>query len=303
MRKFLILRLNYPKLLLTLFVFIVSFKLFAQCSDAGICIIGKHYENEFKNSSASLGYIFGYSGKDPDINGTLNDISFGSINLAAKLDILKDAKLDFNLPYTFITGPLGENNGIGDLSILFTKNFSIKKIHTLSFSVGGKLATGDVNSADSLPQRYMPGLGTNDLIVGASYNYKSYYFGLAYQKPFGRSANYVTRLKRGDDVLIRAGFFEQFNKFGVKAEILTILRIQQSSVLNAADTTGESFIEIDGSNEPQVNLLATVTFQASPEILLTGQGAIPFLTRDYNYDGLKRTISLAASISYLFSLK
>jgi hypothetical protein len=296
----------YLKRFLVLVAFIVfKLNLYSQCTDAGVCIVGKHYKNEFapNTSSVSLGYNYGYSGKDPDINGVLNDISYGSITLEASLDILKDSRLDFSIPYTFMTGPLGSNNGPGDLRILFTKSFSIRKVHFLSFSAGGKLATGEVNSADSLPQLYMPVLVTNDLILGAGYNYTNYYAGVGYQIPFGRSANYITRLKRGHDAFFRAGFFERFNKVGVKAEILTIIPVQPASVLNTADTTGESFIDIDGSNEPQVNLLATVTFEASKNISLTGFAAIPFLARDYNYDGLKRTLTIAASVSYLFNLK
>lgn len=287
-----------------IFLALYSFGLLAQCSDAGVCIIGKHYSKEFTGpaSIVSLGYVYGTSGKDADINGALNNLSFGSFKLETELDVFKSTRLAINIPFTFVTGPLGDNNGIGDLSAVVTKSFNIKKIHTLSFSIGGKFATGKVNSNDSLPQRYMPGLGTNDLFLGAAYTYANYYFGVAYQKPFGRSANYVTRLKRGDDVLVRAGFFEQFNKLGVKAEILTILRIQASSILDPA-STGENFIEIDGSNETQVNLLVTVTYRASREIGLTGQAAIPFLKRNYNFDGLKRTLSLAGSVSYFFNFR
>ncbi len=283
-------------------IFVCAISIYSQCSDAGICTLGKHYlkEERPRTSSVSLGYIYGASGKDADVNGTLNNLNVGSLRLDADIDILKDTRLAVGMPYTFISGPLGENNGAGDLTAVFTKSFKIESIHTISFSLGGKFATGNVNSTDSLPQRYMPGLGTNDLLVGASYQYQTYYFGIGYQKSFGRSRNYITRLKRGDDILVRAGFFEQFNKVGIKAEILTIIKIQPASILNTSSTT-ESFIEITGSNQPQVNLLATVSYQASREINLTGQAALPFLQRDYNFDGLKRTITFAGSVSYFFS--
>jgi hypothetical protein len=278
--------------------------IYSQCSDAGVCTLGKYYLKEHRpyTSSVSLGYIYGTSGKDADVNGTLNNLSYGSFKLEADIDILKNTRLAVGMPYTFVSGPLGDNNGAGDLTVAFTRSFKIETIHTLSFSLGGKFATGNVNSSDSLPQRYMPGLGTNDLLLGASYQYLNYYFGVGYQKSFGRSRNYITRLKHGDDILVRAGFFEQFNKVGVKAEILTIIKIKPSSILNTS-SAAESFIEIDGSNEPQVNLLGTLTYQASREIDLTVQAAIPFLKRDYNFDGLKRTLSLAGSVSYFFTFK
>ncbi|MCC7157969.1 MAG: hypothetical protein IT281_00360 [Ignavibacteria bacterium] len=276
----------------------------AQCSDAGVCVIGKNQtkETEKNTSTVSLGYVYGTSGKQADVNGSLNNIKYGSVRFEADLDILKNARMNVSIPYTFVSGPLGENNGIGDLAVLFTKKFYIEKVHELSFSIGGKFATGSVNSKDSLPQRYMTGLGTNDLIVGATYTYGNYYFGIGYQKPFGRSVNYDTRLKRGDDAFMRAGFFEQFGKLSLKAEVLTIVRIQPSSVRDPVGT-GESFINISGSNEAQVNLLATVNFMASKKVGLWGQGALPLLTRNYNYDGLKRSLSLAAGVTYYFSLK
>jgi len=291
-------------ILIIILSLIYSLNLQSQCSDAGVCIVGRHNSKEFisHTSLASFGYVYGYSGKDPDINGGLNNIYYGSFVLDAELDIFRSTRLAAAMPYTFVTGPLGYIAGAGDLSVLFTKDFMVKKIHKLSFSLGGKFATGKVNSTDSLPQRYMPGLGTNDIYLGAAYSYSNYYFGIAYQKPFGRSANYVTRLKRGDDLMFRMGYFENFKKIGIKAELITILRLMPSSILNT-ESVEESFVTIDGSNEAQVNLLAAVTLHVSREIGLTGQAAIPLLHRNYNYDGLKRTLSLAASVSYFFNLR
>ena len=273
---------------------------FSQCSDAGVCTIGRHQVNEsvIKSSHIYFGFYYGTSGKDPDINGNTNDISYGSVKLEADLDLKNGFRVNGSIPYSFISGPLGENNGIGDLEVVFSKMFRIKKKHLLTFFLGGKFATGKVNSSDSLPQRYMPGLGTNDLIVGAVYTGVNYFFGVGYQKPFGRSANYITRLKRGDDVFFRAGFFEEFSKVSIKAEVLTILRLQPSNVL--ASYNPETFTKINYSSEPQVNLLGTVGYKASDEISITVQAALPFLKRDYNFDGLKRKFSVGAMVSYNF---
>lgn len=286
------------------FILVLSYNVYSQCSDAGVCVIGKNHNKEMKTgaNTVSLSYVFGTSGKEADVNGALNNLTFGTLRLDADMEITKSLRVNTSIPYTFVSGPLGENNGVGDASIVFSKGFKIEKVHQLTFFLGGKFATGNVNSSDSLPQRYMPGLGTNDLLAGATYTYTNYYFGVAYQKPFGRSRNYDTKLKRGDDLLVRAGFFEQFNKVGIKAEILTILRVQPSSVRNPVGTE-ESFITIDGSNEAQVNLLGTVSFMASRDIMLSGQVAIPFLKRNYNYDGLKRTLSIAGTIGYMFDLQ
>jgi hypothetical protein len=287
--------------LVTVIVLAMIQSAYSQCSDAGVCTIGRHQVNEsvLKSNHIYFGFNYGTSGKDPDFNGNTNDISYGSVKLEADLDLKKGFRVNGSIPYSFISGPLGENNGIGDAELVFSKMFRIKKKHLLTFFLGGKFATGKVNSSDSLPQRYMPGLGTNDLIVGAVYTGVNYFFGIGYQKPFGRSANYVTRLKRGDDVFFRAGFFEEFSKVSIKAEVLTILRLQRSSVLGTVAGV-ETFVEVQNSNEAQVNLLGTVGYKASDEISITVQAALPFLKRDYNFDGLKRKFSVGAMVSYNF---
>jgi len=273
---------------------------YSQCSDAGVCTIGRHQVNEMvvRKNHIYFGINFGSTGKETDINGNANDLSIASFKLEADIDLKNNFRVNASVPYTLISGPLGENNGVGDVEAVFSKMFRIKKKHLLTFFLGGKFATGKVNSSDSLPQRYMPGLGTNDIIAGAVYTGVNYFFGVGYQKPFGRSANYITRLKRGDDVFFRAGFFEEFSKVSVKAEILTILRIQESSVLS--NISPENFVDVSNSNEAQVNLLATVGYKFSDEVTGTLQAALPFLKRDYNFDGLKRKFSVGASLSYNF---
>jgi hypothetical protein len=292
------------KIFLIVYFFALVFlnaKIYSQCSDAGVCVIGRHQVNEFVRAKNSIyfGYIYGSSGKDADINGSLNNLSYGSFRLEADIEISNGFRLNASIPYTFVSGPLGETNGLGDAEAVFSKVLAIKKKNLLSFFIGGKFSTGKVNSSDSLPQRYMPGQGSNDLIAGVQYTRENYYFAAGYQKPFGRSANTTTRLKRGDDVFFRAGFFEQFSKVGVKAEIITILRLQRSSVL-LNRVPQETFIEVEGSNETQVSMLASAIFSPTEKFSVTGTAAIPFLKRNYNYDGLKRALTISVMLSYNF---
>lgn len=273
---------------------------FSQCSDAGICVLGKKHDSKTQNfnSQFSLSYVFGRSGKSTFDN---DDVIYNSVKFGGEFEVFNALRFGFGLPYSFNSGELGSASGIGDLSLYWTYSIPIKK-YTLSFQLGGKLATGKVNTSDSLPQAYMPGLGTNDLLIGAGISARNFSFSAAYQKPFGRSANYITRLKRGDDFLFRAGYYEVFNKVKVRAEVLTILRIQESSVQDPI-ALNEYFTDIDGSNEPQVNLLGEVSYSVSKNVELTGLAAIPLLKRDYNIDGLRRSISLSAGVTYRFSFE
>ena len=92
---------SFPLLVLCIAIF--TGEVFSQCSDAGVCIIGKYHKRELKQneSSISFGYIFGTSGKDPDINGTLNNLSFGTVLLEADINITKNFWLDGGIPYLF----------------------------------------------------------------------------------------------------------------------------------------------------------------------------------------------------------
>jgi hypothetical protein len=293
---------NSKTVSIIIFLAIISGQVNSQCSDAGVCILGHVQNDSVKNefSSISLGINYGTSGKDKDINGALNDLIFTSAKIEADLSLTKKSRLSVGIPFTLIDGPLGSNRGIGDLTILYSQKFIIKKKHSLIISVGGKISVADVNTTDSLPQRYMPGLGTTDLIVGATYGFQYYSISAGYQKPFGRNANFITKLKRGDDFFFRAGYNQRFSRLIVKAEILTIVRIQKSSVLVSGTT--DTFADVEGSNEPQVNMLASAGFFLSHNFILNFEAAIPFLHRDYNYDGLKRSFTAGASVSYLFKL-
>jgi hypothetical protein len=271
----------------------------AQCSDAGICILGKKHEepNQKYNSQISLAYIFGRSGESVYDN---DDIIYNSFKLGGEFEVFKTSRFGFSIPYSYNSGTFGSVSGIGDLSLYWSYSLPVRKNHLLSFQIGAKLATGKVNSDDSLPQRYMPGLGTNDFLLGVSYSTKNFTISAVYQKPFGRSANDVTRLKRGDDFLFRAGYHEVFNKLQVKVDVLTILRLQESSILNLLTNT-EDFVQVDGSSETQINLLGEVTYSVSDNFDLIGTAAIPLLKRDYNLDGLRRSITLSAGAAYKFS--
>jgi hypothetical protein len=277
---------------------------FSQCSDAGVCILGKRVCEviKLKNSFVSVAYSFGKSGTgQPGAYGDDN-ISYNSFKFEGEVEALKTSKVGFSIPYSFQSGPLGSASGIGDLIVYWTYLVPLKRKGTMGIMIGSKFATGNTNSDDSLPQSYMNGLGSNDLLLGVSYNYENINAAIAYQKPFGRSANYITRLKRGDDLLIRAGYNQTIDKLNVQAEVLTVLRLQESSIQDPLSTS-DDFINIDGSNEVQVNLIGQATYSLSQSFDVWGIIAIPLLKRDYNLDGLRRSFTISASVAYLFNLE
>ncbi len=282
-----------------IFVIVILFSLsqyaHSQCSDAGICILGKYHNEMYLGKDfISLSYNYGNSGTSVSLGNT-NSIFYHTFKIDGDFRIAKSMRIGFSMPYLIISGPLGDNNGQGDLMTYANIFFHIKNKSVINFQLGGKFATGKVNSEDSLPQAYMPGLGTNDIILGAGYTKNEFNIAAGYQKPFGRSANTVTRLKRGDDIFFMAGYTMSFKRISYKAEVLSIVELQPQSIQNQSG----GFYTVSGSNQSQVNLMAQVTFNATDRTDIKLYTVVPLLQRDYNYDGLKRTFSAGLDINYI----
>ena len=263
-----------------------SHAVFAQCSDAGICVIGSHGQEVHHQVAAR--YVFGKSGNE-------DGLTFHSVEVEGRFEVFSGSQIAAVLPWSRIDGPLGNASGLGDLKILWDQNLSRDADYELSAQVGAKLATG-ISNAASLPQSYQPGLGTNDLLLGMSYKIQQWRFAVGYQLSRGRSDNALTRLRRGDDLLVRTGYERNFEKLAVGLEALAIKRLHRSSVLDTSATGGGAFIDVPGSDQFQVNLLATAMLPLSDAFSVRAYVAFPLRNRDVNVDGLTRSISLSLGL-------
>ena len=259
---------------------------YAQCSDAGVCVIGKEHDNS--GHSFGLSYNYGSSGKD-------STIMIHAIRLEGALHIFENSDVYVGIPYSSQSGSAGSASGVGDLTIVWNQILFRGK-GTLRVQGGVKLATGEVN-ANNLPQAYQSGLGTNDFLFGASYEIDELSIAAAYQISMGRSANRITRLKRGDDLMVRAGYMHRKESWTLGGEVLAIKRLQQSSVL--IGTQPETFGELPNSNQLQLNLLGRVSYSLDEHYVLQTEAAIALLKRNTNVDGLKRAFTLSLGLSYM----
>ncbi len=265
---------------------------FAQCSDAGICSIGGHaMEEETTTIDLSLGYSYGYSGKD-------DDISYSSIKLSGVYHFTEFTKFNFVMPYNFQSGPLGSVNGIGDLIVSLSHGFIIDASRLTLFT-GMKFSTSEKNS--NLPQAYQNGFGSNDILFGLDYAFSNLTVGVGYQIAGGEN-DYGLRLKRGDDFLLRAGYYFSVNDLSINPQILFIKRLGKSTIYYSdivAQLTNER-IEVENSDQTQLNLLVNTSYQAGDNYSLFFEAAVPFLKRENNIDGLKRAFTLSAGINFSF---
>lgn len=280
--------------LLVILLTLVNFNnLYSQCSDAGICQLGSHFDELEKEKlfDVSLSYYLSASKK-------LEDVTFHAVKLNASYEIFENSVVNLQVPYNSQSGPLGVVSGIGDVIVSWTQTVYAENSSTLQFSLGGKFATGDDN-AEMLPQIYQSGLGSNDLLLGANYSIDSFNFGVGYQIAGARNDNSFTRLKRGDDLLLRASYSIAFDKINITPKLLLIKRLGKSSVIDLTSPT-EKFVEVPDSDQTQLNFLTQIRYIINDNYSLTGEAAVPFLSRDVNVDGLTRAFSIAVGINYSF---
>lgn len=254
----------------------------SQCSDAGVCAIGS--KRSALHHEIGIGYTYGKSKAD-------DGLSFNTVQLDAMVHVLPDSRISMAVPWTRISGPSGSVSGVGDLSLFLNQTVLSDDVGALSLQMGAKFATGPSNSGN-LPQAYQPGLGTNDLILGAAYETDPWLFALGYQYSRGRSNNAVTQLKRGDDLLVRAGYRHEFDEFTASAEVLAINRLDRSSIVVPGSNV---FVEVPESDQFQVNILGRVSYPLG-DYSVQSLVAFPILNRKVNLDGLTRSFTFSVGI-------
>lgn len=266
-----------------------SVLLIAQCSDAGVCSVG-HIMDDNKDNilNINLGYKFGSSGKE-------DDVKYHSFLLGAVYNVLEKTAFQMSIPYNIQSGPLGDVNGIGDLLISVTQSIISDNISSLDASFGVKFATGEDN-ADNLPMAYQSSLGSNDILFTINYNYKNIGFGVGYQLAGERNDN-ITKLKRGDDLLLRASYNFLLDRLNITPQILFIKRLSESNVVNSASMAPmETYIDVENSDQDQLNLLTVIQYQIDNNYSLFADFAIPFIKREVNVDGLTRSFSASLGV-------
>jgi hypothetical protein len=166
----------------------------------------------------------------------------------------------------------------------------------LSLQGGIKLPTARV-TAGGLPQNYQTGLGTTDLLFGIHAQVDAWGFTLAYQLAGGRSKNPVTRLQRGDDLLVKAGYTAYVGQLGITMEAFGIKRLQESNILTSSPGQPETFGDLPDSDQAQINLVASLAHPLNESVGINGFLAIPTLKRNINVDGLTRSIAASLGLS------
>ncbi len=260
--------------------------LLAQCSDAGACSVKLHSVSTGVQLHTAIEYGNG---------GKTDGLDFLSLKLSGGYELSEKSAISVSVPFSRVSGPLGSTSGIGDAIVLWDQTMTDDAENEIHLQAGAKLATGS-SDANGLSQQYQTGLGTNDLILGALYRAQEWRIGIAYQFSQGRSQNTITRLRRGDDIVGQIRYAVESEAITATFSCLAVKRLSLSSVRDTSSIP-ESFVDIAGSDQFQVNILAEALLPLQQNISLELIAAMPLLKREVNVDGLKRAFTISAGIA------
>ena len=229
---------------------------------------------------------------------------------------LIDKKLfaQVKLPYTYISGNLGNTSGIGDITIGATFIAFAKTKSNLSFSAGVKIPTNGANLAKdtlSLPMVYQTSLGSTDILVGAKYTYKKLDFTVGYQHAFNSNNNgYLHRstadsntynsyfesnkLQRADDAIFRVNRTFIVKKINFNAGLLFIYHLQNDTYVNKLNQR----TTIKDSEGLTLNLNFAAVAPLSKKLDFIFIYASPVVVRKVRPDGLTRKFIAQIGIKY-----
>jgi len=288
------------------FLFLVTEENYAQgCSDAGVCTIDSfkphdHLINDEGKNTFKVGLNYGAADYDIAVFGTYLDYRrkvSDRLTLDAKLTTLSQSGNDIS------------NFGLSDIYL----NGNYKVGQNASLTLGFKVPLSDANAKENglaLPMDYQSSLGTFDLVLGFSYNIKSFQLLAAIQQPLTQNSNSflselypessplsefqsTNQFKRSGDVLIRASYpINIGGKFVFTPSLLPIYHLSNDKF---TDIDGIEK-EIDGSQGLTLNWNTYFDYHINEKHALQLSLGAPFIVRDARPDGLTR--SFVANLEY-----
>jgi len=319
--------------LVLLLSFAVQMMSFGQgCSDAGFCTMGAMKPDQpyskriaVKLQSAEISFYRGTTTLTPIIYVATVDLNFS---------IKGRNTFQVKLPYQAITGRLANTQGMGDISLCFTRNVHRSDNFSVNLSLGAKIPTNHSDKTVTapigtgeqwpLPMYYQTSLGTYDLITGISVINRKWLFATGIQVPLNHNRNqfvwsswaeapddlraYVDEynqaknLKRGVDVMLRVERNFRFSKFNFSVGLLPIYRITRDEFTRSgtAEDSPQTTVKPKEASGLALSALGTVgyNFDVRSGIRLLIGHKVDDIQRKTNPDGLTR--ELVSSLTYIY---
>jgi hypothetical protein len=233
---------------------------------------------------------------------------------------------DLKIPFIAATGELAHIWGLGDIGFTYTYRFNneFSPDWTYHAMLGTQISMGTGNILDGrsrpLPMAYQASLGTTDLLIGGSAQWKQWIVVAAgYQQPIFQynennydgasltndtlysSNNYVTarKLYRAGDIMLRVEGCYNASHLGVTGGPVILYHLRNDQYTNRSNLN----IEIPDSRGFTVNLTANVFLRLGryAQFKLDLSGAVPVVTRDARPEGHTREWLLMPRFTYFFS--
>jgi len=312
-----------------IFIFLLSscysFSYAQGCSDAGFCTMGamrpnQAYSKRLKLKLRSIEYNF-YRGTT-----TTTPIIYAH-TLEFNASLGNKIALQAKVPYMYINGNLGENQGFGDISISATRNIISQPNWSINGTIGGKIPTNQSNASTSsgntlnqsvnLPMYYQTSLGSYDLVGGLSWINDKWLFATGIQMAFTENQNvfqwgdwagyedqnYIRKhdvgrnLRRGTDVMIRAERSFRFTNFDFSLGILPIYRLSKDVVyIPSLDKR----IKLEGTTGLAFSALSSFGYSFDINHGIRLIYGYKITDRKINPDGLTRNDVMSVSYIYRF---
>lgn len=300
------------------------------CSDPGICTIGtlnsatsKDSASAFNVDSASLEDLLNATFVDEKWKASIaavyglgapNNFQLYTSTFRFSYRLKKRVLLNIKVPVTYVTGDLGSNSGVGDITLSLQNTFYNADNKRIAYIAGVVIPTGDANNSDNgfvLPMQYQTTLGAFNALAGLSATYKGWSGSFGYQHSFGANGNtfskfnltfdpnmpgydplnptraqYVSSNKiiRSGDLFLRLEKRFKFKNLGFYIGALPIYRVAESTVLT--ETNGRQ--SVTGSDGLTFNATAGVNYNFSRNASLRFIYGMPFVQRTALPDGLGR---------------
>jgi hypothetical protein len=294
------------------------------CSDAGFCTMGAMKPDQPYNKriavrlrSMELSFYRGTTSLTPIIYVATADLNF-SLNRKNTFQV--------KLPYQAITGRLSNTQGVGDISLCFTRQVFDADAFTINWSLGGKLPTNQSDKSSSegrpLPMYYQTSLGTYDIISGASLISRKWLVATGIQIPLNQNknqfvwsswdgseheeyANHYNQamdLRRGIDVMLRVERNFRFSRFNFSAGLLPIYRITKDKFKRSGPNAGSPIVAVqpDGAMGLACSAILTAGYNFDVRSSLKLLVGHKMTQREVNPDGLTREFVSSITYSYRF---
>ncbi|MDX2190813.1 MAG: hypothetical protein SFY32_13205 [Bacteroidota bacterium] len=290
------------------------------CSDAGFCTMGAMRPNQHfvKNlnvsiKSAELSQYLGVTKFHDNILVTTLDVNVG-INTRTSFQV--------KVPYMYIIGPLGVQQGVSDLSVSASRILWASEKSQFNFTLGTKIPTGEPNKVDSkgkpLPMYNQVTLGTYDIVAGFSFGTRGWLFAAGYQQPLNTANNNFKwgvrkgdkadsleaakypisdQIIRGNDIMFRVEKNFRFSRFNAYVGLLPIYRLNKDKI---KDPKTGKIVEVEGSDGLALTGLVGGGYRFSYTSGLKFLFGYALVKRKLNPDGLSREYVMSIGYEYRF---